>query len=340
MRVLAVLFASFALLAGVGVFAARRSLEATLTKPLDPGGAAQLFEVHPGENTASLVRRLQDAGLVRPGPLLVTYAERLRAGAPPVSGEYRLNPGFTPLQILDRIEAGLRYEHTVTLRPGATLEQNARLLAKRRLADRDAFLAAARDPEVLRRLGIPGPSAEGFLFPDVWSLPRGLRPEALLGRLVDRFRRQTPNLSAAAERLGFTPYELVILASLVEKGPIPPAERRLYAALLIERAQHGYALESAAADDYGRSRPGAPADPREDPWNTTARVGLPLTPIGSPGPAALAAVADPAHTEPLFMIRRGGGRHVYCPDVACLRTAYRQHQPGQVPPRPLRAPRR
>lgn len=338
MRVVALLAAGLALLVACGVFIGRRALESALTSPVEPGGAPRLVEVPEGETPVSLVHRLAEARLVPQGPLLALYAEHLRPPRPLVAGEYRLNPSSAPLQLMHKVEAGQRFEHTVTLRAGSTLEAIAQALADAQLTEPEAFLAAAADPDLLASLGVDGPSAEGFVFADVWSLPRGLEPAELLTRLVRRFFDSMPDLDRASARLGFTVRELVTLASLVEAGPIPSAERRLYAAMLIERMQHGYALESEASDAYGRARPGAPADPREDPWNTTARVGLPPSPIGAPSLAAVLATVEPADTEPLFMVRRGAGRHVYCPDLGCLEAATREHQPGTRPHRPLRAP--
>lgn len=336
MRAFALAFAVFALVAVAASYAARASLERALSTPRDPAGVPRLIDVPDGERTPALLRRLQREGLVASGWLMALYGASLREARPLVPGEYRLGPGLTPIQLLERVERGLRHEHTVALRPGMTVSEVAEVLAAERLVASEAFVRAAEDPELARRLGIRGPTVEGFLFPDVWALPRRLGAEALIRRLTGAFFEAVPSLGATADRLGLTPYQFVILASLVERGPVPAEERRLYAALLLERLQQGYALESAAADAYGRARRGAPADPREDPWNTTDRVGLPATPIGSPGLAALRATAEPADTEPLFMVRRGGGRHVFCPDVPCYLQALARHVPGQAPRFPLR----
>ncbi len=326
-----------AVLAGVGaLYVARGWLEAVLLAPLDPAGESRLVLVPSGSSPGVLLERWRAEGLVQPSWMLDLYAAGLHDLGPMLPGEYRLGPGMSPVQLLERVERGRVYEHTVPLPAGGTVAVFAAALAEVELADPERFLAAATDPELARQLGVDGPSVEGFVFPDVWALPRGLAPEALLRRLVERFFAEAPNLERAGLRLGFTPYELVVLASLLEAGPVPPAERRLYAALLIERLQKGYALESAAADAYGAARPGAPADPREDPWNTTERPGLPRTPIGSPSLASLRATVDPADIEPLFMVRRGGGRHVFCPDEACYLDALEAHAPGQRPRFPKR----
>lgn len=336
MRTAAFAFAGLALLFVSASFLARSLLEAELTSPAKLAGERRLVVVPAGLDAAGLFALLEREGFVRGSWWLELYARHLHDPGRLVPGEYLLGPGFTPVQLIERVERGRVFEHTVTLPPGATVERMAEILASSGLTDPDAFLRAARDPRLAARLGIAGPGVEGFLFPDVWALPRGLSPEALIERLVDRFFSEAPNLDRAAERLGLTPYQLVIVASLVERGPIPPGERRLYAALLVERLQKGFALESAAADEYGRTRPGAPADPREDPWNTTHRPGLPRTPIGAPSLAALRATAEPADTEPVFMVRRGGGRHVFCPDLSCYLRALEAHAPGHKPHLPRR----
>jgi UPF0755 protein len=336
MRIAALVLAGVVLAGVAAVYAARGRLEQVLSTPRDPSGAEKMVVVPEGADVADLFGRLEAAGLVTENPLLDLWARALHDGAELVPGEYRVGPSMSPVRLLAQVERGRVYEHAVPIPAGSTLEEVAARLEEAEIMDAGAFLEAARDPELARRLGVEGPSVEGFIFPDVWALPRGLDPEALVTRLVTRFFDEAPNLERAAMRLGLTVHQLVTIASLVERGPVPASERRLYAALLLERLQKGYALESAAADAYGRTRPGAPADPRDDPWNTTARPGLPATPIGSPGLGALRAAAEPADTEPVFMVRVGAGRHVFCPDVPCYLRALRDHAPGQRPDLPKR----
>lgn len=335
MRIQAIVFAALVLAWSALGFLGRNALESRLTSPLDPTGESRLVSIPAGIDAPQLIEHLQAEGLVADSKLLELYARYLHRSGRLTPGEYRLAAGLTPVQLIERIERGLVHEHTVTLPAGATVESLAAELARAGLVEEEAFIQAAHDPALAQRLGIEGPSVEGFIFPDVWALPRGLGPRPLIERLVKRFFDEVPNLGTAAQRLGLTPYQLVTVASLVERGPIPSEERRLYAALLVERLQKGYALESMAADEYGRRRPGAPANPREDPWNTTERPGLPRTPIGSPSLSSLRAAAEPVDTEPVFMVRRGAGRHVFCPDIPCYLRALEAFAPGQRPHLPL-----
>lgn len=312
------------------------ALEDRLVTPLDASGSRRIVSVPQDMDASQLLLFAAGEDLVVSSWLLDVYAHFLHTPGRLMGGEYELGPFLTPVQLIERVESGGLFEHTVALRAGSTVEEVAGVLAEAGLTDPKAFATAAHDPRRAQALGLGGPSAEGFLYPDVWALPRGLPPEELLERFVRRVFEVLPTLRSAAARLGLTPYQLVTVASLVELGPVPDEERRLYAALLIERLQKGFALEVPAADEYGRRRPGAPADPREDPWNTTDRPGLPRTPIGSPSLSSLRAAADPADTEPVFMVRRGGGRHVYCPDSACYLRALERHAPGRAPQFPKR----
>ena len=328
MRWAAVVIASFVFAVTLVGSLSRARVAYLLTTPLDPSLGSKLVVIPKGTDIPGLVRLLQREELISPSPLLWFYGRYLHDLNPPLPGEYNLGPSFTPLQLLERIEKGRVYEHTVTIPPGATLADIAGILEGTGLAEAKAFIRAAEDPILLQNLGIYGPSAEGHITPDVWALPRKLEVKELLKRLVKRFFDIAPQLDRAAERLGVTRYQLVTAASLVEMGPVVGAQRRVYAALLLERLQKGYALESIAADDYGRRRDGAPADPRLDPWNTTERPGLPVTPIGAPSLGALRAMIDPVDTEPVFMVRQGGGRYVFCPDLGCYEQALSRLAPG------------
>lgn len=312
------------------------ALEDRLVTPLDPAGTRRIVQVPEDIDARELLRFAWGEDLVPSSWILDVYASYLHTPGRLVGGEYELGPFLTPVQLIERVESGGLFEHTVSLPAGSTIEEVAARLGRAGLTDPEAFVAAAHDPKRAEALGVGGPSVEGFIYPDVWAFPRGLPAEELLRRFVRQVFEALPSLERSAARLGLTPYQLVIVASLVEHGPVPDEERRLYAALLIERLQKGFALEVAAADEYGRQRPGAPADPRDDPWNTTDRPGLPRTPIGSPSLSALRAAADPADTEPVFMVRRGGGRHVYCPDSACYLRALERHAPGRRPQFPKR----
>lgn len=334
MRTVALAFATLALMLVGMVFWGRNALQAVVLSPSEAGGERRLLSVPQGTDAPALIEQFQAEGLVRKSDLLRLYAEHLHEPGPIVPGEYRLGPGLSPLELIRRVERGRVYQHTFTLPAGSTVEEVARLLGERGLIDEPAFLAAAYDPELAARLGIDGPGVEGFLLPDVWALPRGLTPERLIARLVERFFQKVPDLKASAERLGLTPYQLVTLASLVQNGPVRGRERRLYAALLFERLQKGFALESDAADAYARERD--PSDPRRNPWNTSARPGLPKTPIGSPSLATLRATQEPATTEPVYMVRRKNGRHVYCPTASCYLRALAKHAPGERPHFPRR----
>lgn len=336
MRTAALAIALSTLLAVGLAYGARGQLETSLSRPLEPGGPERLVVVPPGTQLPALMAIFEEADLIDASWTLDLWARSLNDATSLVPGEYRLGPGLSPVQLLERVESGRVYEHTITLAAGSTLEAMAEVLGSAQIVEPKAFLSAARSPEVARRLGVDGDSVEGFIFPDVWGLARGRPAEALVEQLVGRFFEEAPNLPRAARRLGLTVYQLVTLASLVERGPVPAGERHLYAALLLERLQKGYALESRAADEYGRTRPGAPADPREDPWNTTERPGLPRTPIGSPSLAALRSTSEPADTEPVFMVRIGSGRHVFCPNETCYRRALAEHAPGRQPALPKR----
>jgi UPF0755 protein len=179
------------------------------------------------------------------------------------------------------------------------------------------------DAEILARLGMTPGSPEGRFFPDTYFFAAGSTDVALL----DRARRALDARLAAAweHRAGElplkTPYEALILASIVEKETGRPADRPLIASVFVNRLRKGMRLQTdptviygiGAAFDGDLRRRDLEAD---SPWNTYRVRGLPPGPICSPGAASLAAAARPADVPYLYFVSRNDGTHVFSTTLA------------------------
>ncbi len=303
-------------------------------------GDPKLVVIPPGTDLKGAIQILQTERLLQPSEALERYADGLHITKKVIPGEYRLSPMMTPVKLIEELERGEVVTHTVSIKPGSTASQVIDILVAERLGDAVQLRSLVNDPVFARALKIPGDSLEGFLYPDIYALPRGLDAKALLTRLVEQHRSVvSEDLEKDASLRGLSPYELVVMASLIETKGLKTKELRLYSALLHNRLKKKWALNHKAADAYGAERvdpQASKADQRKNPWNTTYRKGLPKTPIANPSKEALVAAARPANKRALYMVPRGNGTHDFCEDLECYQTFWSQWGRKGYPPVPRR----
>ena len=206
--------------------------------------------------------------------------------------------GFTRRQMAERITAVNRIART-------------RRKVRTRLSPAQ-YLAATRRhrlPGRFARDGVARP-LEGFLFPATYEFTRRTTARQLVVRQVEAFNRAwaTVDLRYARSR-NLTPYDVLIIASLIERETVVPSERRLVAAVVYNRLRRRMPLGIDATTRYGLNVP--PTEPlreshleSDNPYNTRKRPGLPPTPIANPGLASMRAAAHPARVDYLFFVRK------------------------------------
>ena len=229
-------------------------------------------------------------------------------------------------------------EHKVTIPEGKHMVQVADLLAAAGLGSAESFVAAMRDPALIERLGVKGPSLEGYLFPDTYKFAAGATPEQILERMVRRHqqiyaelhRRHRAGATQLEQDLGWGDREIVIMASLIEKETGQAAERPRIASVFLNRLRfssfkpkllqtdptiiYGCTVvvdKSSACQQFeGRIRKIHLRDP-DNLYNTYTHEGLPPGPIANPGRDALAAVLAPETTRYLYFVARNDGTHQF-----------------------------
>lgn len=318
-----------------------------LTQPGGEGGELVTVTVPEGAKAADMPALLEKAGVANNRELFQTYVDEFFLPGKVIPGEYAIAPTMTPVQQIARVESGEVVTYTFAVKAGARATETLDILGGLQLGDRAKLAELVEDRAFLESLGVDGPSLEGFLYPDAYSLPRGLGEKALLAKLLERYEGSAgAMIREAAEKRQLTPYQLVTLASLVELAKVPSKERRFFAAVLLARLDAKKPLKSEAAFAYGLTQK-APPEPkkkrrrrkkREHPWDTRKAPGLPKTPICSPSLASLQAVANPAPVKALYMVQREDGTHVYCVDAECYWAALRRWRKGATPMAPVLAP--
>ena len=179
------------------------------------------------------------------------------------------------------------------------------------------YLRAASNatPPVEFRKDWAGKRIEGFLFPATYEFTKLTPSEKLVRDQLRAFRKQWRKVDLRyAKSKNLTPYDVLIIASMIEEETVAPAERSLVAAVIYNRLRLGMPLGIDATIRYGRNVPGTESLrlsdlESDDPYNTRNRLGLPPTPISNPGLAAMRAAAHPAQVDYLYFVRKPDGVH-------------------------------
>ena len=306
----------------------------------EPGGQAMVFEVTPGESLHSVVRRLEANGLLPAAPLfgprvLVWFARATGVDRAVKSGEYDLDPGMRPVELLAVLVSGAVKTYPVTLPEGLRIDEVAARLEAVGLADAEAFLARARDPELAEKLGIEAESSEGYLYPETYRFPRQGDVDELLTAMVEEFRsRWTDADREALAASGLTLHEALTLASIVEKETSRAAERSLISAVFHNRLRIRMPLQSDPTVIYGilYTRGSFDGNLRkrdlttDTPYNTYRRRGLPPGPIASTTIESIRAVLAPADVPYLYFVSKNDGTHQFSKTLREHTRAVNQYQ--------------
>lgn len=306
-----------------------------MNTPLHVPPSGLVVELAAGSGLRQLTQQLQQQpGLSRPGFYLELYA-RLHGLAPRLqAGEYALTPELTPRILLERISAGRVIQYPLTVVEGWTFAQLREALAAHpKLQHTLAGLSAA---QIMARLGQPERHAEGSFLPDTYHFPKGFSDEAFLRRSLLAMEKALD--AAWAQRNANLPlrdpYQLLILASIVEKETGLATERRQVAGVFIRRLQLGMRLQTDPTVIYGLGANFDGTLRRRDldadtPYNTYTRAGLPPTPIALPSSAALQAAAQPAAGESLYFVANGQGGHIFSRTLEEHNRAVRRYWQGR-----------
>jgi UPF0755 protein len=235
------------------------------------------------------------------------------------AGEYELTTGMTLEDAVDVLTTPPPKVPTVELviPEGYRLTQIAREVQRALKIPAERFLRELRSDRYVLPPYLPAEasSPEGFLFPKSYEFVKeGLTARKVAERLLEQFAVEAEQLPFdRVERLGVTPYELVIIASMIEEEARVEKDRRLIAGVIFNRIELGMALGIDATLLYDDPTPDGELSSSDlasnSPYNTRVHAGLPPTPIASPGAASLLAALTPADTEFLYYVLCGADGH-------------------------------
>lgn len=295
-------------------------------RPSEPEGLSLdvVVSIPAGASGGRIASILADEGIVADAQLFrlllrLTGTEgRLRAG------EYLLNPAMAPMEVIDHLNAGRSVAHSVLIPEGYTIEDIARVLAARELADEGRFKTLAYDAGLVfgeeeLPFELPIASLEGYLFPDSYQFVRGQSEEELIRQMVGRFIQVVPPAIAQHEAeygpSTLSLHAITTLASIVEREVMTDFERPMVAGVYLNRLAINMPLQADPTVRYvmteDRSRVLYRDLEIESPYNTYRNHGLPPGPIASPGLASVKAVLEPADVDYLFFVSRRDGTHQF-----------------------------
>ncbi len=293
-------------------------LSAFLLFDTNPRGSweGKLVLIPKGSPLPEVVRTLREGGILshplafRALVLLTFSGRRLHYG------EYAFPTPPSAFEAWRRLVRGDVIKYEVTVRPGTNLYDVAALLEEKKLVTAEAFLAAASSPAILRRLEIPGESAEGYLFPDSYIFVKPVTPEEILEFMVRQFRRKAPpDTERRAMEAGLSLHQVVTIASIIEKETGVEEEKPIVSAVIRRRLALGMPLQMDPTVIYGVKRFDGTVTGKDlrtaGPYNSYLNRGLPPGPIANPGLAAIAAAVNPSNSEYLFFVSRNDGSHTF-----------------------------
>ncbi len=235
-------------------------------------------------------------------------------------GYYGLSTNMSLWEVLGALRKGRIIEYEVVIPEGYNLYQIGWTLSGTPLvSDPQEFIKLVKNKEYVHSLGIEADSLEGYLFPDTYFLPKGIKLEDIPKKMVQRYKTFfSDSYRSRAKELGFTEHQIITLASIVEKEAKVPSERKLIAAVYFNRLKQGMKLQADPTAVYGTkawiTKVTSQDLKRKSLYNTYLHKGLPPGPIANPGEGSILATLYPDNADYLFFVAQGDGSHFFSKD--------------------------
>jgi UPF0755 protein len=285
--------------------------------PLHVTTQGDSIDIARGTGFRNIVGTLRQRGLTSADPLYWwLLAEQMRVAGKLHAGEYALEVGITPRQLLANMATDKVLQRNLTIVDGWTFAQLREALAKAEKLGHDS--ATLDDATIMQKIGAAGEAPEGRFLPETYAYVKGDSDLDVLKRAHLAMSKTLDAMWPARDQdlpLA-TPYDALILASIVEKETGRADERPRIAGVFVRRLQDHMLLQTDPSVIYGMGAAYNGSIHKVDlttdtPYNTYTRPGLPPTPIALPGKPALLAALHPASGDELYFVARGDGGHVF-----------------------------
>jgi UPF0755 protein len=322
------------LVTGVIVSVAAASGFAWWTKQALPvPGAPIEFSINPGSGVAASAQQMAAAG-VPVNPTLFVLLARLTGDAGRIkAGSYELKPNTSPRRLLSQLVRGEFAQEAVTIIEGWSFKQMRQAISSHTRLKHDTVKLT--DAELMAKISTEYKDPEGLFFPDTYLFAKGSSEieiyrrahQAMLAHLNEAWEKRNKELPYK------TPYEALIMASIVEKETGQKSERTMIAGVFVNRLRTGMLLQTDPTVIYGMGDAFVGKIAKKDlltdtPYNTYTRGGLPPTPISLPGLQSLQAALAPAETPALYFVSRGDGTSQFSSNLPDHNRAVNRYQRG------------
>lgn len=322
------------LVTGVIVSVAAASGFAWWTKQVLPvPGAPIEFSINPGSGVAASAQQMAAAG-VPVNPTLFVLLARLTGDAGRIkAGSYELKPNTSPRGLLTQLVRGEFAQEAVTIIEGWSFRQMRQAISSHTRLKHDTVKLT--DAELMAKISTEYKNPEGLFFPDTYLFAKGSSEieiyrrahQAMLDHLNEAWEKRNKALPYK------TPYEALIMASIVEKETGQKSERTMIAGVFVNRLRTGMLLQTDPTVIYGMGDAFVGKIAKKDlltdtPYNTYTRGGLPPTPISLPGLQSLQAALAPAETPALYFVSRGDGTSQFSSNLPDHNRAVNRYQRG------------
>lgn len=283
-----------------------------VTRPLDIPALPYDFSLQPGSSLTSVAQQLRKAGVIDDAQVFVLLGRSMGLSAKIKQGSYQLTKPVSMYELLEIISKGRVAQSDLTIIEGWTFKQFREALNAAPKLRHDSL--SLSDAEIMQRIGASEKHPEGLFFPDTYNFPAGSSDLALMKRAYKTMQRHLQeNWDSRDTDLPLvTPYQALILASIVEKETGKAKDRTMIASVFVNRLRKGMRLQTDPTVIYGigdkydgniRKRDLL----KDSEYNTYTRYGLTPTPIALPGKESLQAALHPAKSDALYFVARGDG---------------------------------
>ncbi|MEO7493919.1 MAG: endolytic transglycosylase MltG [Massilia sp.] len=289
------------------------------------------FTITPGSSVGAASQQIAAAG-VPMNPFLFSMLARVTQKSSRIkAGSYELKAGTTPRRLIDQLVRGEFAQESLTIIEGWTFKQMRQAIAAHAGLKHDT--AGLSDRELMARISTEFKEPEGLFFPDTYLFAKGSSElqifkqahTMLVNRLSSAWEKRDPSLPYT------TPYQALVMASIVEKETGQKSERAMIAGVFINRLKMGMLLQTDPTVIYGMGDKYDGKIRKKDletdtPYNSYTRAGLPPTPIALPGVQSLNAALGPAKTDALYFVARGDGTSKFSGNLTDHNKAVNQYQ--------------
>ena len=287
-------------------------------------GDAVVVRIPRGATVRGVADSLSRAGVIQSPRAFRWYAsfgDRDRSIKP---GRYGFVKGESWSDLLDALVAGRGITHTVVIPEGFDLRDIARVLNKTLGVSEDSVIAVSRDSAWRRKLGVPAPTLEGYLFPATYNFADGTTAREAVVVMLERFESVwKPEWDDTLAAMAISRNDAMTMASIVEKEARKSEERPIISAVYWNRLKKGMRLQADPTVQYAMGEHTTRVMFKDleidSPYNTYRIDGLPPGPIASPGEASIAAALSPANVPFLYFVAHPDGHHEF-------RTSFAEHQ--------------